>query len=89
MDKSFEDLVEDPDIVNIMNKVSCNFQRGLDFDEIQSIKLDTLWKCVKNYDTSKGAKFTTYLHNQLNFYDLWYLFLHFHMDCLHIQVHVS
>ena len=67
MDKSFEDLVEDPDIVNIMNKVSCSFQKGLDFDEIQSIKLDTLWKCVKNYDTSKGAKFTTYLHNQLNY----------------------
>jgi len=67
MDKSFEDLVEDPDIVNIMNKVSCNFQKGLDFDEIQSIKLDTLWKCVQNYDTSKGAKFTTYLHNQLNY----------------------
>ena len=67
MDKSFEDLVEDPDIVNIMNKVSCSFQKGLDFDEIQSIKLDTLWKCVKNYDSSKGAKFTTYLHNQLNY----------------------
>ena len=67
MDKTFEDLVKDPDIVNIMNKVSSNFQRGMDFDEIQSIKLDTLWKCVNNYDISRGAKFTTYLHNQLNY----------------------
>ena len=67
MDKTFEDLVKDPDIVNIMNKVSSNFQRGMDFDEIQSIKLDTLWKCVNNYDISRGAKFTTYLHSQLNY----------------------
>ena len=67
MDKTFEDLVKDPDIVNIMNKVSSNFQRGMDFDEIQSIRLDTLWKCVNNYDETRGAKFTTYLHSQLNY----------------------
>ena len=67
MDRVFEDLVEDPDIVNIMNKVVSKFQKGLDLDEIQSVKLETLWKCVENYDTSKGAKFTTYLHNQLNY----------------------
>lgn len=67
MDKTFEDLVKDPDIVNIMNKVSSNFQRGIDFDEIQSIRLDTLWKCVNNYDETRGAKFTTYLHSQLNY----------------------
>ena len=67
MDKVFEDLVEDPDIVNIMNKVSSKFQNNIDFDDIQSVKLDTLWKCVENYDSTKGAKFTTYLHNQLNY----------------------
>ena len=67
MDKAFEDLVKDPDIVNIMNKVASSFQKSMDFDEIQSIKLDTLWKCAKNYDLEKGAKFTTYLHNQLSY----------------------
>lgn len=67
MDKTFEDLVKDPDIVNIMNKVSSKFQNNIDFDDIQSVKLDTLWKCVENYDSTKGAKFTTYLHNQLNY----------------------
>mgnify|MGYP003679755676 FL=1 len=67
MDKTFEGLVKDPDIVNIMNKVSSKFQRGVDFDDIQSVKLDTLWKCVENYDAAKGAKFTTYLHNQLSY----------------------
>jgi RNA polymerase sigma factor (sigma-70 family) len=67
MDKVFEDLLKDPDIVNIMNKVSSKFQNNIDFDEIQSVKLDTLWRCLQNYDSQRGAKFTTYLHNQLNY----------------------
>ena len=67
MDKNFEDLVKDPDVVNIMNKVSSKFQKGIDRDDVQSVQLDTLWKCLNHYDESKGAKFTTYLHNQLTF----------------------
>ena len=67
MDKIFEGLAKDPNIVNIMNKVSSKFQGGIDFDEIQSINLDTLWKCLQNYDATRGAKFTTYLHNQLTY----------------------
>ena len=67
MDKSFEDFVEDPNIVNIMNKVSLRYNRHFHSDDIRSIQLSILWRCVSNYDESKGAKFTTYLHNQLNY----------------------
>jgi RNA polymerase sigma factor (sigma-70 family) len=67
MDKSFEDLLEDPNIVNIMNKVSLRYNRHFHSDDVRSIQLGILWRCVSNYDDSKGAKFTTYLHNQLNY----------------------
>jgi len=67
MDKSFEDLVTDPNIVNIMNKVSLRYNRHFHSDDIRSIQLVILWRCVTNYDDSKGAKFTTYLHSQLNY----------------------
>ena len=65
MDKSFEDLLKDPNIVNIMNKVSLRYNRHFHADDIESAQMLTLWKCVENFDESKGAKFTTYLHNQL------------------------
>ena len=67
MDKSFEDLLKDPNIVNIMNKVSLRYNRHFHADDIESAQMLTLWKCVENFDESKGAKFTTYLHNQLNY----------------------
>ena len=65
MDKSFEDYLNDTNIVNIMNKVASRYKRAIDLDEIESIKMLTLWKCVDKYDPERGAKFTSYLYQQL------------------------
>ena len=56
MDKNFEDYLNDTNIVNI----------AIDLDEIESIKMLTLWRCVDKYDPTRGAKFTSYLYQQLH-----------------------
>lgn len=66
MDK-IDKLLKNPDIVNIMNCVSNKYCKSIDFDEIESIKMLTLWKCIDKFDKSKGAKFTSYLYQQLSF----------------------
>jgi len=67
MDKKIEELLQDANIVNIMNSVSNKYSRSIDGDEIESIKLLTLWKCRDKYDPERGAKFTSYLYQQLSF----------------------
>ena len=66
MDK-IEELLKDSNVVNIMNTVSNKYSRSIDRDEIDSIKMITLWKCVDKYDPERGAKFTSYLYQQLSF----------------------
>jgi DNA-directed RNA polymerase specialized sigma subunit len=63
MDQKIEKALKDKDIVNIMNKASASFRRQLNEDEIQTCKLNALWKSLLHYDENKGAKFTTYLYN--------------------------
>ena len=66
MDK-IENYLKNPDVVNIMNAVSNKYSKSIDFDEIDSIKMLTLWKCIEKYDPDRGAKFTSYLYQQLSF----------------------
>ena len=51
----------------IMNKVANHYSKNLDFDDIESAKMSTLWHCIQKYDESRGSKFTSYLFQQLNF----------------------
>ena len=67
MDKDIESLLKDKNIINIMNKVSSHYKNNIDYDEIDSIKMDTLWNCINKYDSTKGSKFTSYLYQQLSF----------------------
>lgn len=67
MDKDIENYLKDKNILNIMNKVSFPYKNNIDHDEIDSIKMDILWNCIKKYDSSKGSKFTSYLYQQLSF----------------------
>ena len=62
-----EELLKDSNIVNIMNAVANRYSRSIDRDEIESIKMITLWKCRDKYDPTRGAKFTSYLYQQLSF----------------------
>ena len=66
MDK-IDKLLKAPNIVNIMNAGSSRDTRSIARDEIESIKMITLWKCIDKYDASRGAKFTSYLYQQLSF----------------------
>ncbi len=64
---NIEKLLKDSNIVNIMNAVANRYNRSIDRDEIESIKMITLWKCRDKYDPTRGAKFTSYLYQQLSF----------------------
>jgi DNA-directed RNA polymerase specialized sigma24 family protein len=61
-----KELLSDSNIIGIMNAVSSRY-RTIDPDQIDSIKLNTLWECIKKYDPGRGAKFTSYLYQNLNF----------------------
>ena len=49
-----------------MNKVANRYRRNIDVDEIESIKMNTLWKCIEKHDENK-SKFTSFLYSQLSF----------------------
>ena len=40
MDKDIENYLKDKNILNIMNKVSFPYKNNIDYDEIDSIKMD-------------------------------------------------
>jgi len=65
MDKNIENYLKDPNIKGIINSVSSRFNKSIDMDDISSISNVTLWKCINKYDPTKGAKFTSYLYQQL------------------------
>tara|TARA_R100000008_G_scaffold84430_2_gene71794 strand:+ start:9977 stop:10444 length:468 start_codon:yes stop_codon:yes gene_type:complete len=65
--KKFEEYWTSSDIQNIMNKVANRYKNSIDFDEIESIKMQTVWKCIDKYDPDRGTKFTSYLYQQLTF----------------------
>ena len=64
---NFEEYWKSSDVQNIMNKVANRYKRAIDFDDIESIKMQTLWKCIDKYDSSRGTKFTSYLYAQITF----------------------
>lgn len=67
MDNLLEQYLKDPSIIAIMRTVENRFSKNIDFDQLESIKLNTLWECLKKYDETKGAKFTSFLYQQLTF----------------------
>lgn len=64
MDKKMRELLSDHNILGIMNAVGSKY-RSIDQDQLESIKLNTLWECAKKYDPKKGTKFTSYLYQNL------------------------
>ena len=66
INQKFEDLWNDSDVQNIMNKVSNRYSRNIDLDDIESIKMDVLWKCIDKHDPAK-SKFTSYLYQHLSY----------------------
>lgn len=66
MDNKMRELLSDPNVNGIMNAVASRY-KTIDPDQIDSIKLNTLWECIKKYNPEKGAKFTSFLYQNLNF----------------------
>ena len=56
--------MSDPNILGIMNAVGSRY-RSIDPDQLESIKLNTLWECAKKYNPDRGTKFTSYLYQNL------------------------
>jgi RNA polymerase sigma factor (sigma-70 family) len=66
INQKFEDLWNSSDVKNIMNKVCNRYKKNIDMDDIESIKMDVLWKCINKHDPDK-SKFTSYLYQQLSY----------------------
>ena len=67
INKIFEEKWNSSDIQNIMNKISNRYRKNVDHDDIESIKMNTLWNCLKKYDSERGTKFTSYLYQQFSY----------------------
>lgn len=67
LNQEFEEKWNDADVRNIMNKVSNRYVKNIDADDLESIKMNTLWKCIEKYDPDRGTKFTSYVYQQLTF----------------------
>ena len=50
---NFEEANDNMDYRRIMDKVGSRYNRAVDQDELESLKLLALWECTKNYDPSK------------------------------------
>ncbi len=57
----FEEELKNPKNIKILNYLSSI--RGLDRDEIEQLKLITLWKSINTFNENKGCKFSTHLYN--------------------------
>ncbi len=66
INQKFEDLWNSSDVKNIMNKVCNRYKNNIDVDDIESIKMDVLWKCINKHDPEK-SKFTSYLYQQITY----------------------
>ena len=64
---NFEEANDNMDYRRIMDKVGSRYSKIIDPDELESLKLITLWECTQNYDPSRNMKFTSYLYQQLGF----------------------
>ena len=64
---NFEEYWKSSDVQNIMHKVANRYRNAIDFDDMESIKMQTLWKCIDKYDPERGTKFTSYLYQQITF----------------------
>ena len=67
MDRAFENSLNNIDNVKVMNKVCARYSGVLSADDLYSLKLTTLWRCLSRYDPSKNTKFTTFLYQQLDY----------------------
>ena len=67
MNRNIDEAVKNIDYKKIMDKVCSKYNRFVDADELSSLRMLTLWDCLKKFDTSRNVKFTSYLYQQLTY----------------------
>lgn len=67
MNRNIDEAVKNIDYKKIMDKVCSKYNRFVDADELSSLRMNTLWECLKKFDTSRNVKFTSYLYQQLTY----------------------
>jgi DNA-directed RNA polymerase specialized sigma subunit len=65
--RDLDDALENIDYKKIMDSVCGKYSKTIDPDDISSLRLEILWKCLNSFDESRGVKFTTFLYQQLNY----------------------
>lgn len=62
LDETIRKALENEDYQKIMGKASSKFSYILSKDELESCKIEAMWKALAGYDKSRGTKFTSYLY---------------------------
>ena len=62
IDRQLAKCLLDSNIVKVMHKASKSFNKQLDKEEIYTCQVNALWKAIKNFNSEKKTKFTTYLY---------------------------
>lgn len=65
--KKFKEAVQNKDYIRIMKRIcSKNLSTVCSLDEINTLMMNTLWKCLLQYDDTEKAKFTSYLYRSMS-----------------------
>lgn len=61
---SYEDAWENIEFRKILNAATKRYASMLDADDVMSLQMATLWKCLQKYREDSPMSFTTYLYTQ-------------------------
>ena len=67
MNRNIDEAIKSIDYKKIMDKVCSRYNRYVDEDDMSSMRMYTLWQCLKKFDPLRKVKFTTFLYQQLTF----------------------
>jgi RNA polymerase sigma factor (sigma-70 family) len=72
IEMSYEEAWNNDEFQKIMHAASRFYTKVLDPDDLESLKMATLLKCLNRYDADSKMSFTTYLYTQIR-YTIWNL----------------
>jgi RNA polymerase sigma factor (sigma-70 family) len=64
---TMEEALENEEFKKIINAASAKYAKYLDPDELASLQMFVLWKCLTKYKSDTNMKFTTYLYTQIGY----------------------
>lgn len=64
---TMEEALENEEFKKIINAASAKYVKYLDPDELNSLQMFVLWRCLTKYKDNTNMKFTTYLYTQIGY----------------------